>query len=198
MTVARKKQRRGVLAPDPEMWEAFKGGPRLREVLQDFYTRVYDDERLAPFFKSVTKDWAIGKQYSYLCSIFTGQAVFFGNRPRSAHHWMVISDELFDYREDLMEESLRKYGIPQHLIRRFRAFDEVFRKQIVKDTPRPQRLGDLVLPLDGYEMMEVNMSTLCSLCHREVTLGESVHYHVHTGATYCSGCTPEDVDKESS
>ena len=170
------------------MWQAFKYGPGLREVLEEFYTRVFEDDRLAPFFEHTNKEWVIDKQYSFLQSIFTGEKSYFGMRPRNAHHWMVISNELLDYRETLMESCLRHYGLSEDLVERFRNLDEVYRKQIVKDKPFPLRLHGLDFPVEGYETLELSVGAVCDGCRAVLDEGERISYHVRTGQTYCSSC----------
>lgn len=193
--MTRGRRRRGPLAPDPEIWSAFHHGPGLREVLEDFYTRVFDNEQLAPFFVHTNKAWAVDKQFSFLRSIFTGEGGYFGMRPRNAHHWMVISDELFDYRESLLEDCLRRYGLPDHLIKRVRALDEVFRKQVVKDEPISLKMHGIEKPAEGYDTLVMPVGTLCDDCGGEVPAGETVTYHVRTGHTYCAVCRPAETPK---
>ena len=175
------------------MWAALRDGAGLADVLTDFYTRVYADPRLSPFFKFTTMRRAVEKQYSFLKEIFTGEECYFGDRPYNAHHWMVVSDELFDYRESLMGDCLLRYGLPDHLIRRFRAVDEMFRKQIVKATPKPRKLRGIDLPLEGFSDVTISAGTLCDGCERPIDAGQKARYHVRTGQAYCPACS---VDKE--
>jgi truncated hemoglobin YjbI len=185
-----ERRRLGDLEPDREMWEALRGGDGLTEILEDFYTRVYADPRLAPFFEGATKARAIEKQYQFLRQIYTGEPVYFGDRPRNAHHWMVISDELFDYREELMATCLRRYGLGEHLVARWRAVEEIFRKQIVKSAPRGKRVGGVELPFDGHDSVELGVGTLCDGCGAAMEQGTTAQYHVRTGRTYCDSCVP--------
>lgn len=187
MTI-RERRRKGDLAPDPEMWAALEQGVGLRRVLEDFYAQVYADERLAPFFRFTTRERAIDKQFAFLREIFTGEECYFGDRPYNAHHWMVISDELFDYREELMEQALRRCGLPEPLRRRFRAVDEVFRRQIVKSAPKPRKLRGADLPLEGLGEVVIAMGTLCDGCQGEIAAGSLARYHLRTGQTYCDPC----------
>ena len=196
MTAIAKHCRGGTLAPDPELWAALDYGKGLEEILNEFYTRVYDDPRLAPFFEGVTKQRAIEKQFSFLRSLFTGERVYFGNHPRNAHHWMVISDDLFDYREELMTDCLRRHGLPENLISRWRQVEETFRKAIVKDKPLPRRVGGVAVPAEGYSECELSFANLCDGCSGEVRVGDRVYYHVRTGKTYCRTCFAEHKEKQ--
>lgn len=185
-------QRKGVLAPDVKMWEALHKGKLLREILEDFYTRVYADSHLSGFFEGVTKERAIEKQYSFLRSIFTGEKSYFGDHPRTAHHWMVISHELFDYREALMESCLRDHGLPEHLIGKWRRIEEVFRSAIVKSKPFELSFGGVKRPVEGYYREKVEVGTLCDSCSEEIGCGQEVTFHVRTGKLYCHSCTPPE------
>lgn len=181
-------KRTGLLAPDPEMWQALQQGQLLRSILTEFYTQVYADEALSPFFTSVTIDRIIDKQYSFLRSIFTGEKCYFGDHPKNAHHWMVISDELFDYREAMMENTIRKYDLPEHLIRRWLEIEAIFRRVIVKDKPIPRKVGNLELPLDGYSSINLEVSSICDSCNVEIPCGTLGYYHRRTGKLTCAKC----------
>lgn len=184
--------RRGVLAPDSEMWQALHEGRLLREILEDFYTRVYDDPRLSGFFEGVTRERAIEKQFSFLRSIFTGEKCYFGDHPKTAHHWMVISHELFDYRETLMENCLRDHELPEHLIRKWRSIEEVFRGAIVKSKPFELSFGGVKRPVEGYIREKLEVATLCDGCADEIESGKEVVYHARTGKLYCINCSPPE------
>jgi truncated hemoglobin YjbI len=174
--------------PDPEMWAALREGETLHKILTEFYTRVYADPILAPFFQRITRQRAIEKQFNFLYQVFTGEDVYFGERPRNAHHWMVISDEQFDYRERLMAQVLREYGLAEHLIGRWMEMEESYRAVIVKQRAWPKIFDGKVLPLEGYEALRMNVGSLCDGCSGEIKVGEFVQVHVRLGTTYCSQC----------
>lgn len=193
--MAEQKRRAGDLAPDPEMWEALKHGEGLREILEDFYGRVYQDPRLNHFFWQATLERAIEKQYSFLYEIFTGEKVYFGERPYNAHSWMVISHALYDYREQLMGECLRRYGLPEHLIHRWRSVEEVFRRHIVKTEPRGKKFLGQELPVEGWEQLTLEFSGLCDACKSALNPGDEITYHVRLGHTWCRKCFPAGADR---
>lgn len=181
-------ERRKYPQPDLELWQALEEGRILFDVLKDFYSRVYEDPLLSSFFEGVTRQRAIEKQYNFLCQVITGENVYFGERPRNAHHWMVISDELFDYRESLMESCLRHNRVPEQFIRRFRAIEEIYREDIVKDKPWNKVLFGKEVPYEGFEKMTLDDATLCDACEQEIPSGASVQYHVRLGKVYCNAC----------
>ena len=175
--------------PDPEMWAALDYGKKLNFILADFYDLVYEDARLAPFFENTTKQRSIEKQYSFLRRIFSGDKVYFGDRPRNAHHWMVISDDLFDYRESIMMSCLRRYELPAKLIERWFMMENSFRSDMVKDRPWNKVMNGIELPVDGYEEAVIDVGSICDSCQQEIDAGTKVRFHVRLGLTYCSSCS---------
>lgn len=176
------------LRPQPELWAELGNGARLMVMLEDFYTQVYADPRLAPFFYRTTKQRSVEKQYSFLRDVFTGTRDFFGEMPFNAHHWMVISDELFDYREELFFATVRRYGVPERFLRPWAALHELFRREIVKPEPRGQILFGVERSLEGYTTESLGVASVCDGCGGEVHEGETVQMLKRTGEIFCKHC----------
>ena len=181
---------------DPEMWEALDEGAGLREILENFYDRAYEDPRLGPYFHNVTKARAISKQYEFLSSVFKGDHTFFGMRPFNAHHWMVISDDLFDYREAMMEDCVMDYGLPDHLLRRWRAFHELFRREIVKAKARGIVEDGVERHKEGFSVERIACGTVCDGCVGEISPGDRVRMHKRTGQVFCMDCGADKAVNE--
>jgi ferredoxin/truncated hemoglobin YjbI len=175
-------------APDPALWQELEDGLRVRAVLEDFYGKVYSDDRLAPFFRGVTLSRSIDKQYSFLRQLMTGERVYFGDRPRNAHHWMVISGALFDYRQSLMEATQARHGLTSAQIARWTRLETHYRADIVKDAAWPRRVHGIDQPLDGYALETLSEATVCDHCGSEVAAGMTVRYHLRIGHVSCGGC----------
>lgn len=174
--------------PDPEMWAALKEGEVMNAILTDFYTRVFEDPVLSPYFTGVTKQRLIEKVYSFMRQIFTGEKLYFGDRPRNSHHWMVISDEIFDYREALMASCMRRQGLAEHLIERWQAIEQSFRGDIVKAKPFGRMLDGIEIPVEGFGQTVLEVGALCDSCERVLEPGEEVRYHLRLGHIYCGEC----------
>jgi ferredoxin-NADP reductase/truncated hemoglobin YjbI len=174
---------------DPELWAALDDGRLLRPILEDLYARIFADPLLSPFFRNTTKQRSIEKVHSFLQQVLTGNKSYFGDRPRNAHHWMVISNELFDHRQDLLVDCLRRHGLARHLIERWRQMEECYRPDIVKSAPWKRVQNGVELPLDGFGRMVLEVGSVCDGCGGEIACGETVQYHLRLGSTYCPACS---------
>lgn len=173
---------------DPELWQALDHGPGLTRLLEAFYRRVYADPRLSHFFTGVSVDRAVHKQYEFLADLFAGTRNYFGLSPFNAHHWMVISDELFDYREALFETVLVEAGLPDHLIRRWMSLHERFRSEIVKSTPRGLVIEGVEQPYRTQVIEVLDIDSVCDHCGCEIPSGSRVRYQYRSGRLHCHAC----------
>lgn len=179
--------------PDPQLWELLKDGQIARNVLESFYDKVYADIILAPFFSNVTKARAIDKQYSFMRQCISGEKVYMGDRPRNAHHRMIISHEVFDRRQQLMAQTWKEQGVDADIVVRWTAFEEYFRPDIVKSNIWPRVIGDQIIKNQGFTRETLGEATLCDHCQREVCAGEIVVLDQWHGTISCTDCASSVV-----
>lgn len=184
----RDRQRIERIAADPDLWDALERGPRLRRILEAFYARVYLDPDLSPFFAKVARTHAVAKQYAFLADLFSGARDFFGLNPFNAHHWMVISDALFDHREALFEQVLREDGLAAPLIRRWLALHERFRADMVKPVARGMVIQGLEQPLHTHVVEYMDIASVCDACGNEIPAGAPSRYQYRAGTLHCADC----------
>ncbi|MEQ8238692.1 MAG: 2Fe-2S iron-sulfur cluster-binding protein [Cyclobacteriaceae bacterium] len=175
-------------APNKRLMNRLLEGDLLNEILHAFYTEVYEDELLSPFFKSVTKQRSIEKQYNFLSMLFSGEENYIGALPRNAHHWMVISDELFDYREEMMIKHMRLKGLEQEYIDIWAEFQEYFRSRMVKSKPWLKIIDGYSYPMNGLEETVTTIGMICDKCHAVIDEGDTIKYHSHSGEAFCLAC----------
>ena len=173
---------------DPELWAELEDGKTVRRVLEDFYDRVYTDPVLSPFFGRVTKDRVTDKQYSFMKQCLTGEKVYFGDRPRNAHHWMIISDALFDHRQSLMLQALQAQHLSPAQISRWVRIEEHFRPDMVKTEVWPRRVGEEEIFMEGFASETLMDATVCDHCGAEIAAGTTVAYHRRLGQVSCRVC----------
>lgn len=184
----RDAEKLATVAPDAELWAALGEGPGLTAILGEFYALVFADPRLAPYFHKITPERAAQKQFEFLAALFSGNRDYFGLNPFNAHHWMVISDELFDYREVLFESVLRRHGLAAHLIDRWLALHELFRSEIVKHQPRGLVSAGIEQPLRTQSVQWLEIDTLCDACGKEIRAGQPSRYLYRLGVLHCAEC----------
>jgi ferredoxin-NADP reductase/ferredoxin len=180
--------------PDPELWLALGEGEILKKIVDDFYDAIFEDPIMSPYFHNSTKTRAREKVYSFYRRLFSGDRVYFGDRPRNAHHWMVISDDVFNYREALLKSFMQKHGLSNAMILRWQALEELYRSDIVKSKPRGRRIGDIETPAEGYGKITLSVAGMCDTCYEEIENGTEVIYHLRTGNVFCAKCSTVQQD----
>lgn len=175
-------------APDPVLWRLLDHGRLVRRVLETFYQKVYADPLLQPFFERVSMDRVIGKQYSFLMQCMTGEAVYIGERPKNAHHWMVIPEALFEHRQQLMVQAQREQGLTPEQMAGWARYEEHFRADIVKHAAWPRRMGDQVIDTERYDTITLDEATVCDHCGAEIAANSTVRFHVRLGQVGCQRC----------
>ncbi|WP_297367587.1 2Fe-2S iron-sulfur cluster-binding protein [Acidocella sp.] len=179
---------------DPGLWaELQEGGDKVRRILEEFYDAVYADEALAPFFERVSKEHIAGQQYTFMKRCLLGEKVYFGDRPRNAHHWMVISEALMDHRQALMHKALRDNGLTPSQAERWMRLEEHFRGDIVKAEAWPKRIGDREVVFEGVGQEVLTVATLCDFCQAEIDAGTRVVVHQRRGWVSCPNCAEAAV-----
>jgi len=177
------------LPPEPALWDELGGDARVRAVLATFYDKVYADPDLRPFFERVTMDRIIGKQFAFLKQHIKDEPGFLGEQPHNAHNWMVITDALFDHRQNLMLQAMREHGIDEGLIARWARYEEQFRPDIVKYKPWLKRFGDLLVDTEQYEVSLLEEATVCDYCNGAIPANTVVNYHKRIGKIGCDTCS---------
>lgn len=127
-----------LLDPDPKVWAALHDGAVMREVLSDFYARVYDDERLAGALGGVPRQHVVDTVYAFLRGLFTGDKTTDQGALRDAQRWLVVDEDAFEHRSDLLEAVLREHFVAEFVIQRCRAVDELVRQSVVAGAAWPQ------------------------------------------------------------
>ena len=178
----------------PELWAWLEQDNRLSFIISDFYQRIFNDERLLPYFHNTTQQRSREKVYSFYKRLFSGEPCFFGDRPRNAHHWMVITNEIYDHRLTVLEATLRDHQLPDNLLGKWLEYEEYYRSDIVKDEPRGRQVGDMIQPAGGFGRETLTCGAICDSCGAIIEAGESVLYHLRTGQLYCKDCETGGIE----
>lgn len=105
----------------------------IRRVSTKFYDLVYEHPWLGKFFIDIDQEHINDQQIKFMISVLGGPKNYSGRLPSNAHPHMMINDELFTLRKELLEQAMLEERAPQNLIDAWSRIDESFRKVICKE-----------------------------------------------------------------
>ena len=106
-------------APTQTLYEQLGGDAAVDATVDVFYRKVLSDDRISHFFDDVDMDRQIAKQKGFLTMIFGGPVTYTGKDMRTGHAHLIqrgLNDSHVDAVIELIGESLREVGAPEHLI----------------------------------------------------------------------------------
>lgn len=104
----------------------------LQKVHKIFYDKIYADPWIGQFFQDIDQTIIENQQTDFMMQAMGGPALYAGAFPIPAHKHMLITEELFDYRQELLKQSLIEANVPEELRLQWLKIDGAFRKGIVK------------------------------------------------------------------
>lgn len=116
------------------MFDAVGGLPTLQRVHKIFYDKVYAHPWLKLFFEGHSQIAIENRQTTFMAMKMGGDVVYMGKDIKVAHETMYITQELFEIRRALLDESIQEAGVTGALRARWLKIDSAFMKSIVKDS----------------------------------------------------------------
>jgi hemoglobin len=104
----------------------------LKDVVKTFYEKIYSHEWIGKYFAEIPQEQIEAQQVDFMVGALGGPKNYAGQLPTTAHNAMMITEQLFDLREELLLESLEEHKASRELIERWLKIDEAFRHKIVK------------------------------------------------------------------
>lgn len=115
------------------LYDAVGGLATLQKAHKIFYDKVYSDNWLKQFFDGFNQEIIENKQTSFMAEKMGGPK-YLGKPVKQVHENMYITEELFQVRHVLLEESLRETGVSEENIDRWLRIDSAFMFSICKDS----------------------------------------------------------------
>lgn len=97
----------------PTLYERLGGEDAIAAVVDAFYERVRDDDRVAHFFEGIDMQQQRAHQTQFLSSIAGGPVTYSGAEMDEAHSHLDIHQEHFDAIAELLEETMIEFDIDQ-------------------------------------------------------------------------------------
>jgi hemoglobin len=115
------------------LYDAVGGHATLQKVHKLFYDKVYADDWLKQFFDGFNQEIIENKQTSFMAEKMGGPK-YLGKPVKQVHENLYITDELFQVRHILLEESLIEVGVSKENIKRWLRIDSAFMRSVCKDS----------------------------------------------------------------
>ena len=122
------------------IYDSIGGEPAVRAAVDDFYSRVLADMRLAPFFAGTDLERLKAHQRAFIAAAIGGPELFGGRDMVSAHAGLGIGDGDFDAVVGHLVGTLTALGVPENTIGQIGEALAPLRGAIVT-APRADRAG---------------------------------------------------------
>jgi hemoglobin len=128
------------------LFEDLGGEPALRQIIDRFVDRVFDDVMIGFFFRAAQRERIKQKEYEHAAE-HLGAAVAYTGRPlQEAHRAHPIMGGQFSRRLMILKETLEAAGVPEHVKQHWLSHTESLRPLITADAsgecdPGRARLG---------------------------------------------------------
>jgi len=111
------------------------GGKAIFEkVHKIFYDKAYKHVWLKKFFIDKPQEILESQQTDFMIQLMGGPKQYAGKTPKSAHHHMVITEELFELRAKLLSDSIEEVGVADELRVEWLAADAALKRSLIKSS----------------------------------------------------------------
>lgn len=114
------------------LYERVGGIDTLNKVHETFYTKIFADPWLSKYFTIRPREHQVKQQTTFFTQLMGGPKRYMGKPPLDAHQFMMITEELFELRTNLLTESLIEHDIADNLRQEWIALNDMFKRVIVK------------------------------------------------------------------
>lgn len=119
-------------ARSPELFAKI-GGEKLREVIADFYDRVFGDVMIGFLFTGKDKQRLIDKEWEFTAQLLGGDVAYTGKSMREAHGKSPIFGGHFERRLQLLRQAMAAHAVDEEVQRSWLAHQQALRAQITVD-----------------------------------------------------------------
>ncbi|MBT5472022.1 MAG: group 1 truncated hemoglobin [Nitrospina sp.] len=120
---------------DKALLDQIGGRPVLEKVHKVFYDKIYEHPWLKKYFLHIEQKLIENQQTDFMVSNMGGGKIYSGALPKNGHKHMFITEELFEVRAKLLEDSLKECNVSDEHISRWLRIDGAFKKSLVKVSP---------------------------------------------------------------
>lgn len=114
------------------LYDEIGGRDYLTKVVKKFYDKVYAHPRLKLYFLKTPQKHIENQQIDFMIGALGGPRIYMGRNPKDVHPHILITEELFELRNELLIEALKEERASVLLIERWLQIEAAFKNSIVK------------------------------------------------------------------
>ncbi len=114
------------------LFDELGGMPCLEQVHRIFYDKLLDHPWLKGFFEGQDRKRLESQQSDFMAGLFGGPRVYSGRLPKDAHVHLFVTEEIYDIRHRLLDQSLAEANVRLDLKERWLAYDLNMKNALVK------------------------------------------------------------------
>jgi len=114
------------------LYDRLGGKDTFIKVHKIFYDKAYAHPWLGKYFTDIPQDILKSQQTNFMVQLMGGPKAYSGRSPKFSHQHMMITEELFNLRSNLLSESIKEAGIKDELREEWIAADGALKKSVVK------------------------------------------------------------------
>lgn len=122
------------MAVDKTLYDQLGGKETFIKVHKIFYDKAFADPWLSKFFTDKPQNVLENQQTDFMVQLMGGPKVYGGKSPKSAHQHMMITDELFTLRAQLLSDAIKEAGINDKLREAWLEADAALKKSLLKSS----------------------------------------------------------------
>lgn len=115
-----------------KLFDRLGGRMTIDRVHEIFYEKLYSHPWIGKYFSRINKEHISKQQSDFMGMLFGGPRIFSGRMPIDAHMHMMITEDLFALRHQLLEQSLEEAMIAEPEKTEWLAIDSAFKKVLIK------------------------------------------------------------------
>jgi len=120
------------MAIDKTLYDRLGGKATFIKVHKIFYDKAYADPWLRKFFTDKPQEVLENQQTDFMVQLMGGPKIYGGKSPKSAHQHMMITEELFEWRSQMLSDSIKEAGIRDDLREEWLDADRTFKRALEK------------------------------------------------------------------
>ena len=109
------------------------GEAKLRDVITDFYSRVFGDVMIGFLFEGKDRQRLIDREYEFTANLLGADVRYTGRPMRTAHAQSPIFGGHFERRLQILRETMRDHGVDPEVQTAWLDHSEALRPQITSD-----------------------------------------------------------------